>query len=135
MVRFSNISTTEKNYPFVDAVVAADYVNGTFGTVADGTFTVAESGTYVIMNVESGDDAYSDDNTIVEGAHARVADLTLVNGAPLNITSAQLPDEVAVGDKLVANASGTLDVSADASTYIEVTEITPYGVNAVVVVA
>lgn len=42
MVRFENISTTEKNYPQVDAVVAADYKNGTFGTVATGTFTAAQ---------------------------------------------------------------------------------------------
>ena len=39
MIRFDKISATEKNYPFVDAVVAGDYLNGTFGTVSNGTFT------------------------------------------------------------------------------------------------
>lgn len=135
MVRFENISTTEKNYPYVDAVVAADYKNGTFGTVVDGTFTAGANGTFVIMNIEDGDDAKSDDYVVKEDAHARIADLTKVNGASLSITSAQLPSTVAKGNKLEAQADGTLKVNASAKgSYLEVTEVTSFGVNAKVVI-
>lgn len=129
MVRFENISTTEKNYPYVDAVVAADYKNGTFGTVVTGTFTAGATGNYVIMNIEDGDDAKSDDYVIKKGAHARIADLETVIGAIVNITSAQLPASVVKGNKLQSQADGTLKVNASATgLYIEVVEVTRFGV-------
>ena len=129
MVRFENISTTEKNYPYVDAVVAADYKNGTFGTVATGTFTAGATGNYVIMNIEDGDDAKSDDYVIKKGAHARIADLETVIGAVVDITSAQLPASVVKGNKLQSQADGTLKVNASATgLYIEVVEVTRFGV-------
>lgn len=129
MVRFENISTTEKNYPYVDAVVAADYKNGTFGTVVTGTFTAGATGNYVIMNIEDGDDAKSDDYVIKKGAHARIADLETVIGAIVDITSAQLPTSVVKGNKLQSQADGTLKVNASATgLYIEVVEVTRFGV-------
>ena len=129
MVRFENISTTEKNYPYVDAVVAADYKNGTFGTVATGTFTAGATGNYVIMNIEDGDDAKSDDYVIKKGAHARIADLETVIGAIVDITSAQLPASVVKGNKLQSQADGTLKVNASATgLYIEVVEVARFGV-------
>ena len=129
MVRFENISTTEKNYPYVDAVVAADYKNGTFGTVATGTFTAGATGNYVIMNIEDGDDAKSDDYVIKKGAHARIADLETVIGAIVDITSTQLPASVVKGNKLQSQADGTLKVNASATgLYIEVVEVTRFGV-------
>lgn len=129
MVRFENISTTEKNYPYVDAVVAADYKNGTFGTVATGTFTAGATGNYVIMNIEDGDDAKSDDYVIKKGAHARIADLETVIGAIVDITSAQLPASVVKGNKLQSQDDGTLKVNASATgLYIEVVEVTRFGV-------
>lgn len=135
MVRFEKISTTEKNYPYVDAVVAADYKNGTFGNVSNGKFTATASGTFVIMNIEDGDDAKSDDYVIKKDAHARIADLTKVDGASLSITSAQLPSSVEKGNKLEAQADGTLKVNASAKgSYLEVTEVTNFGVNAKVVI-
>lgn len=135
MVRFEDISTTEKNYPYVDAVVAADYKNGTFGTVVDGTFTAGANGTFVIMNIEDGDDAKSDDYIVKKDAHARIADLTKVNGVSLSITSVQLPSTVAKGNKLESQADGTLKVNASAKgSYLEVAEVTSFGVNAKVVI-
>lgn len=135
MVRFEDISTTEKNYPYVDAVVAADYKNGTFGTVVDGTFTAGANGTFVIMNIEDGDDAKSDDYIVKKDAHARIADLTKVNGVSLSITSVQLPSTVAKGNKLESQADGTLKVNASATgSYLEVAEVTSFGVNAKVVI-
>lgn len=135
MVRFEDISTTEKNYPYVDAVVAADYKNGTFGTVVDGTFTAGANGTFVIMNIEDGDDAKSDDYIVKKDAHARIADLTKVNGVSLSITSIQLPSTVAKGNKLESQADGTLKVNASAKgSYLEVAEVTSFGVNAKVVI-
>lgn len=135
MVRFEDISTTEKNYPYVDAVVAADYKNGTFGTVVDGTFTAGANGTFVIMNIEDGDDAKSDDYIVKKDAHTRIADLTKVNGVSLSITSVQLPSTVAKGNKLESQADGTLKVNASAKgSYLEVAEVTSFGVNAKVVI-
>lgn len=135
MVRFEKISTTEKNYPYVDAVVTADYKNGTFGAISDGKFTASANGTSVIMNIEDGDDVKFDDYVVKKDAHARIADLTKVNGASLSITSAQLPSTVVKGNKLEAQADGTLKVNASAKgSYLEVTEVTSFGVNAKVVI-
>ena len=136
MVRFEKLSTTEKNYPFVDAVVTADYKNGTFGTVTDGKFTAGATGSFVIMNIEDGDDAKSDAYIIKKNAHARIADLTKVVGAIIDITSAQLPTSVTKGNKLESQADGTLKVNASAKgTYIEVTEVTHFGIIGKVAVA
>ena len=136
MVRFEKISTTEKAYPYVDAIVAADYANGTFGTVTDGVFTAGATGFHVIMNIEKGDDATSDDYVVKKGEHARIADLSKVDGAALNITSKQLPTTIAKGDKAVSKADGTLEVPTEAPTakYIEITEVTRFGANGKVVV-
>lgn len=134
MVRFEMVSTTEKAYPYVDAIADAEYKNGTFGAVADGVFKAGATGFYVIMNMENGDDAKSDDYVVHMGEKIRVADLAKVNGASLSITSAQLPASVAKGNKLVSKEDGTLSVSETATEkYIEVTEITTFGVNAKVV--
>ena len=121
MVRFDKISVTEKNYPYVDAVVAADYKNGTFGTVTEGKFTAGATGTFVIMK---------------KGSHARIGDLTTVVGAVLNVTSAQLPANVEKGNKLESQVDGTLKVNASAKgTYLEVVEVTSFGANVKVVTA
>lgn len=136
MVRFDKISATEKNYPFVDAVVADDYKNGTFGTVSDGIFTAGATGFYVIMNVEDGDEAKTDDYIIPKSAHARIADLSKVDGVILNITSAQLPATYEKGDKATSKADGTLEIPTPTPTekYLEITEVTRFGANAKVVV-
>ena len=136
MVRFDKISVTEKNYPYVDAVVAADYKNGTFGTATEGKFTAGATGTFVIMNIEDGDDSKSDDYIVKKGSHARIGDLTSVVGAVLNVTSAQLPANVEKGNKLESQADGTLKVNASAKgTYLEVIEVTSFGANVKVVTA
>ena len=135
MIRFDKISATEKNYPFVDAVVAGDYLNGTFGTVADDTFTAGATGFYAIMNIEDGDEAKSDEYVIRAGAHARVVDFTKVDGHILNVTSVHLPDTFEKGNKLVSKADGTLEVSSGASNkYFEVIDVTRFGANVKVVV-
>ena len=136
MVRFEKLSVTEKNYPFVDATLAAEYANGTFGTVENGVFTAGADGFYAIMNLEDGDDAKSDDYRIRKDAHARIVDFALVpDGAIVNITSAQLPTVYVIGDKLTSIASGVLSVPSEAPTekYIEVIEVTSYGCRAKVV--
>lgn len=136
MVRFEKISVTEKTYPYVAATVAADYKNGVFGTVSNGVFTAGVAGFNVLMNMEDGDDAKSDNFVVKSGADARIADLSLVpDGTILNITSAQLPADFNEGDKLVSIASGTLAVPDTAPTeeYIEVIEVTSYGCRAKVV--
>lgn len=136
MVRFENISTLEKNYPFVKAVAKDKYKNGLFGEVkANGVFEVGANATQVIMQVESGHYADTDEFTVKKDEPIRVADLTKVpNGTPLNITKDELPSVVAVGNKLVSKADGTLKVDATATTYIEVTEVTSFGANGKVVI-
>ena len=132
MIRFEKLASTESVYPFVDAVVAADYKNGTFGTISGGTFT-SGAGFMAIMQVEDGDDAKTSDYTILAGKHARIADFSKVNGHVVNITKDQLPEVYAVGNKLVGNGA-TYTVSGEAgSKYFEVIEVMPYGVRATVV--
>lgn len=137
MVRFEKLNIPEHIYVFEDALAAADYVNGTFGTVANGKFT-AGAGTSVIMQVEKGDDAYSDDFKVLKDEHVRVADMTKAPANEIiNITKAQLPTTYAVGNKLQAAASGKLAVASGTVTGVsyEVIEVTRYGVRAKVVVA
>lgn len=129
MIRFEKISSTEKNYPFVDAICAADYKNGTFGEVADGTFT-AGAGFKAIMQIEKGHDMHSDDFKVLKGEHVRVADLAKVDGHIVNVTADELPAEYKVGDKLAAAANGMLTVSEASSKALEVIEVTRYGVRA-----
>jgi len=137
MVRFDKISVTEKRYPFVKATADGEYMNGTFGTITDGVFKASATGFYVIMHVEKGDDAKSADYTVKKGEQIRVADLSKVDGEILNITSEQLPAGIKEKDKAVSKADGTLTVPGTAPTakYLEVTEVTRFGVNAKVVVA
>lgn len=134
MIRFDKISATEKNYPFVDAAVAGDYLNGTFGTVADGTFTAGATGFYAIMNLEDGDEAKSDEYVVKTGAHARIVDFTKVDGQILNVTSAQLPETFEKGNKLVSKVDGTLEVGSPSNKYFEVVDVTRFGANVKVVV-
>lgn len=134
MIRFDKISATEKNYPFVDAVVAGDYLNGTFGTVTDGTFTAGATGFYAIMNLEDGDEAKYDEYVIKTGAHARIVDFSKVDGQILNVTSAQLPETFEKGNKLVSKVDGTLEVGSPSNKYFEVVEVTRFGANVKVVV-
>lgn len=134
MIRFEKLSATEKAYPFVDAVVAKDYKNGTFGEVANGTFT-AGTGFKAIMQVEKGDDMKTDQFKVLKDEHARIADFTKADGQIVNITADELPKTYKAGDKLVAGNTGVLTVSADATgEYFDVIEVTRYGVRAVVTI-
>lgn len=133
MIRFEKLSVPETIYPYVDAVVSADYSNGTFGSVADGKFT-SGAGSMAIMQVEKGDDAKYESFMIKKGEHARIADFTKTPGQIVNITADELPSSYDVDNSLVAKADGTLKVgSGDVS--FKVIEVTSYGVRATVVVS
>ena len=132
MIRFEKLSATEKGYPFVDAVVAADYKNGTLGKVEDGVFT-AGAGFMAIMQVEQGDDQNSSDFVVAKDEHARIVDFAKADGQVVNITADQLPGTYKADDKLEADAAGNLVVAASPSgSYFQVLEVTTYGVRAVV---
>ena len=134
MIRFEKLSATENAYPFEDAVVAANYKNGTFGTVSSGTFT-AGAGFKAIMQVEDGDNANTDSYEVPTGSHARIADFSKSNGQVLNVTANQLPASFAVGNKLVADSYGKLKVEANPDgNYFSVIEKTKYGARVGVVV-
>lgn len=131
MIRFEKLNVPEHIYCFSDALAAAEYTNGTFGSVASGTFT-AGAGTSAIMQVEDGDKAYSDGYTVAAGAHVRVADFTKVPvGEIVNITADELPSTYSVGGKLKAASTGKLTVNSTGALF-EIIEKTNYGVRAVV---
>lgn len=98
--KFRSIAQIEHNiYPFEDAVVNKDVLNGAFGTVEDGVFTPSESGKQVIMQVEVGDDAGVDEYKIPAGSHVRVLDVEKVVGH-LEVYGYPLPKTWDVGDTL-----------------------------------
>lgn len=98
MFKFRTIGQIERgNYPFEDAVVDKEVMNGAFGDVSNGKFTASDSGKKVIMQVEVGDDEYMDKYKIPAGSHVRVLDPAKVVGE-LEVYGYPLPDTFAVGD-------------------------------------
>ena len=80
-IKFSTIGQVEHGaYPFEDAVVNVDVLNGAFGDVTGGVFTPSASGKKVIMQNEVGDDAGMAEYKIPAGSHVRVLDPTKVEG-------------------------------------------------------
>lgn len=100
MFKFRKISQIEHGeYPFEDAVVDKDVMNGAFGDVTDGKFTASDSGKKVIMQVENGDDEAMPEYKISAGSHVRVLDPTKVKGE-LEVYGYPLPETFKVGDTL-----------------------------------
>lgn len=98
MIKFSTIGQIEHGeYPFEDAVVNVDVLNGAFGDVADGVFTPGDAGKKVIMQVENGDDAGMPEYKIPAGSHVRVLDPAKVKG-DLEVYGYPLPATFTVGD-------------------------------------
>lgn len=98
MIKFSTIGQIEHGeYPFEDAVVNVDVLNGAFGDVADGVFTASETGKKVVMVLENGDDAGMTEYKIPAGSHVRVLDPVKVKG-DLEVYGYPLPATFAVGD-------------------------------------
>ena len=122
MIKFSKISQIEHGeYPFEDAVVNADVLNGAFGEVADGVFTASASGKKVIMQVEVGDDAGLAEYKIPAGSHVRVLDPSKVEG-DLELYGYPLSGDFKVGDtvgcfkitKVIGNKVGAVVQYANA---------------------
>ena len=98
MVKFHTIGQIEHGeYPFEDAVVDVDVLNGAFGNVSGGKFTPNESGTKVIMQIENGDDEHMDKYKIPAGSHVRVLDPAKVVGE-LEIYGYPLEGDFNVGE-------------------------------------
>lgn len=98
MVKFRTVGQIEHGeYPFEDAVVDVDVLNGAFGDVADGKFTPSDAGQKVIMQIECGDDEGMPEYKIPAGSHVRVLDPSKVKGE-LEVYGYPLPAEWAVGD-------------------------------------
>lgn len=130
--RFEKLHADEHLYPYMDAVSAAEYVNGTFGTVTGDTFTKG-AGNMCVMQIERGDDAYYDNYTVKKDEHIRVANMAKAEGEIIDITAANLPATYAVGNVLVADTTGLLKVGTGKG--YEVIEVTDYGVRAVIKLA
>ena len=100
MFKFSTIGQIEHGeYPFEDAVVDTEVMNGAFGDVANGKFTASDSGKKVIMQLETGDDEYMNEYKIPAGSHVRVLDPAKVVGN-LEVYGYPLPDTFKSGDTL-----------------------------------
>ncbi len=98
MVKFRTLGQIEHGeYPFEDAVVDVDVMNGAFGDVANGKFTASDSGKKVIMQLETGDDEAMSEYKIPAGSHVRVLDPAKVKGE-LEVYGYPLPKTFAVGD-------------------------------------
>lgn len=138
MLKFHTIGQIEHENAFEDATVAVATLNGAFGTVTAGAFAVAAAASKAVMQLEVGDDAGMAEYTIPVGAHVRVLDLSKFNGETIEIYGTQLPSTYAVGNKLVSNASGKLQVAASPTApYFTITKIVgnKLGVEATVVTA
>lgn len=98
MVKFHTIGQIERGaYPFEDAVVDKEVLNGAFGDVADGKFTASDSGKKVIMQLETGDDEAMPEYKIPAGSHVRVLDPAKVVGE-LEVYGYPLPADFKKGD-------------------------------------
>lgn len=104
MFKFRTIGRIEHgNYPFVDATVEKDVLNGAFGEVSNGKFEPNESGKFVIMQIENGDDEGIPEYKIPAGSHVRVLDVekaNLITECPLEVYGYPLPETWDVGDAL-----------------------------------
>ena len=124
-IKFNKISQWEKKYAFEDAVAKTDVLNGDFGVVTDGEFSVGATKAKAIMEEERGDNAYLDEYPIKKGEHVRIVDLSAFNGETIEIYGAQLPDTYKKGDKLASDAKGKLVVGASSAPYFEITKVIP----------
>lgn len=100
MFKFSTIGQIEHGeYPFEDAVVDTEVMNGAFGDVINGKFIASNSGKKVIMQLETGDDEAMPNYKIPKGSHVRVLDPAKVVGE-LEVYGYPLPDTFKSGDTL-----------------------------------
>lgn len=135
LIKFHTIGQIEMGtYAFEKAVAGADTVNGAFGSVSSGVFSVGADAKKAIMNVEVGDDAGLDDYKIYKDQTLRVVDFTKLDGELIEIYGT-LPDGVEVGTKLKSDASGKLITGASAAPCFEVIDTieTSGGLEGVVV--
>lgn len=123
MIKFRRISQIEKLYPFVDATIDKDALNGDFGSVTTGKFAPKADAKQAIMQVEVGDDMDMPEYKIPAGSHVRVVDFEKLDGQEVEVYGVQLPDTFKVGDKLKSDATGKLVTGATTAPYYEVTEV------------
>lgn len=123
MIKFRRISQIEKLYPFMDAAIDKDVLNGDFGAVTSGKFAPKADAKQAIMQVEVGDDMDMPEYKIPAGSHVRVVDLEKLDGQEVEVYGVQLPDTFKVGDKLKSDATGKLVTGATTAPYYEVTEV------------
>lgn len=136
MIKLNSISQIEHGeYLFENAILNTDALNGDFGAVAGGEFSVGATAKQAIMQIETGDDVGMPEYKIKANEHVRVVDLEKLNGKTIEVYGAQLPETFVVGDKLASNAKGKLINGASNVPYLEVTKIVgnKIGIEATVV--
>ena len=87
MIKFRRISQIEKLYPFMDAVIDKDALNGDFGAVTSGKFAPKADAKQAIMQVEVGDDMDMPEYKIPAGSHVTVTEV--YSGASYELASAK----------------------------------------------
>ena len=125
MIKFNKLAQIAKRYEFEDSVAETDVYNGAFGAVdTDGVFAPVANASKAVMQLEVGDDMDMPKYEIPKGTRLRIVDLEAFNGEKVEIYDYPLPDTYAVGDKLVSNSEGALEVDAAAvAPYFEINEI------------
>ena len=123
MVKFHSLKQIEHKYAFENAVANVDTFNGAFGTVTAGKFSPDADAKKAVMNIEVGDEAGLGTYPITKGTHVRVIDLEAFDGETIEIYGDELPDGVAVGNKLKSDATGALVTGASVAPYYEVTKV------------
>ena len=124
MIKFHSIGQVEHAYPFEDAFIVKETLNGTFGTVANTKFEAAANASKAIMQIENGDDAGMPEYKIPQYARVRVLDLEKLAGQVVEVYDYPLPAFCSTGDKLVSDAEGKLVVDNGATgLHLEVTKI------------
>lgn len=107
MIKPYTIGMIEKYDSLESAIAGSDVVNGSIGTVTNGTFNVGANGNYFVYTEIDGDDKYTE-TVIAKDAHVRVANLEKWIGKQLHVSGTNTSGTIAVGDKLASNATGVL---------------------------
>lgn len=126
MIQPNDIAMLEKYDAVTSVKSAGEYMNGSFGTVTNGVFTVKENGDCFIYQKHKGDSMYTDFK-VKKDEDIRVAILPEWNGRLLKVSPIHLADgaKFKVGSKYTSNANGQL-VEGTAAPYLEVVELINY---------
>lgn len=131
MIWFYKASTCERLHPYVNAVVSTDTHKYTFGSVDDGEFIPGGTGTYYILQVEKGNDAFIETESVTAGSEARLVDVLRLKDQLIGVDYSS--DDLEVGSILAPDENGELVITSNPDDfYLEVVDVIAYGVLTIV---